>query len=461
MVCKFTDCPSKDNGAFGAFNQSASRLRISSTTLIQGSLLLMFTLILLNLEEVYLLIVTTVAAAFFLMFTSKDGARKWLHVRAARDMPSLQTSTQSQFGSPRCIVGLDEKVQLPLVTTQPAVPRQPLRFQATSFEDEVEELLKQISRKPEGELIAMQCVDLVSDVVRSRIQVAAVASYVSGNCLIPSEYATVCPQIHVAMYVDIWNSRRSTSCNQKVRKGLIKTCTEQLVPAGFKFRRSALATDDPFVSMMTPPLPGCGGQSICIDFSVNTDTPLNLHNLVSFCSSIDRRAEALILLVRRWAQDRGIAHATAGHLSEYAWALLTVFFLQVAPGSDVGLPPITSATQFDAPQAALDKDCSLKSTADLFREFVAFYTKDFEWESESVSVRLARRAVPQIPANLVMEKGKQHIAPSIEDPFDLNKTMTVGTKSCIDSLHEELGRAYDLCARKASLSELLEPWTAA
>ena len=39
-------------------------------------------------------------------------------------------------------------------------------------------------------------------------------------------------------------------------------------------------------------------------------------------------AEELILVIRRWAKDRGISHAAKGHLSPYAWMLLAVYYLQ-------------------------------------------------------------------------------------------------------------------------------------
>mmetsp|Transcript_38357 Transcript_38357/g.84139 ORF Transcript_38357/g.84139 Transcript_38357/m.84139 type:complete len:474 (-) Transcript_38357:66-1487(-) len=473
MTCTFAPCLSKLNGASGISKLVASRSQTSLTHLIQGCVMTMLSVIILNLDEIPLLIIATLGAVFFLRAARPEGNfQKWLPVRfpgslsgrsevravGERHPLSLSRSLpQLAKGRPATA---DEKVPELRIASQPAIPRQPLKFQASSFEAEVQELVEQISRKPEGEQIAEQIVALVSEALKQSIPVAVVLSYVGGNCLLPSEFATVCPQIHVAMYIDIWQSRRPT-CVKKVQKALIKSCTDSMTKAGFKFRRSAYGTDDPFVSFLTPPLPACGEQSIVIDFSVNSATQLHLHNLVSICGSLDHRAESMILLVRRWAQDRGIAHVTAGHLSEYAWALLTVFFLQVAPGSDVALPPITGASKSEARQAAAARTGALKSTAELFQEFAAFYADDFDWKNEAVSVRLARRAVPQIPAYLAMHEGKQEIAPSIEDPFDLNKTMTVGTKSCIDSLHEELGRAYDLCARKASLSELLEPWTAA
>eukprot|EP00448_Togula_jolla_P021664 CAMPEP_0170588874 /NCGR_PEP_ID=MMETSP0224-20130122/11062_1 /TAXON_ID=285029 /ORGANISM="Togula jolla, Strain CCCM 725" /LENGTH=478 /DNA_ID=CAMNT_0010912619 /DNA_START=90 /DNA_END=1526 /DNA_ORIENTATION=+ len=476
MTCKVAPCLSELNGALGISKLVASRSQKSLGHLIQGCLLTIVSLIILSLDETPLLIIAALVAVFSLMATrSKGGFRKRLPVGSLGSL-SGQTKVGAGAGAERhplrplrsvppqlaktSPATADETVPPRRVASQPAMPRQPLKFQATGFEAEVLELVAQISRKPEGEQIAEQIVALVSEALRSSIQVAVVLSYVGGNCLIPSEFATVCPQIHVAMYIDIWASRRPT-CVKKVQKALIKSCTDSMTKAGFKFRRSAYGTDDPLVSLLTPPVPACGDQSIFIDFSVNSATPLYLHKLVSICGSLDHRAESMILLVRRWAQDRGIAHATAGHLSDYAWALLTVFFLQVAPGSDVVLPPITWESEIEAPQTAPAEaeGSALKSTAELLQEFFAFYAKDFDWENEAVSVRLAQRGGKQIPVHSVMDEVKNQAAPTIEDPFDPTKMLSIEKKSCIGSLHEELGRAYELCARKASLSELLEPWT--
>jgi DNA polymerase sigma len=43
---------------------------------------------------------------------------------------------------------------------------------------------------------------------------------------------------------------------------------------------------------------------------------------------IDKRAWQLIMLVKVWAKQAGVADASHGTLSSYAWALLTIFYLQ-------------------------------------------------------------------------------------------------------------------------------------
>merc|ERR1719324_534816 len=85
------------------------------------------------------------------------------------------------------------------------------------------------------------------------------------------------------------------------------------------------------------------GKTIPLSFSVNTVTPFYAAAFLTECAQMDCRAKELILLVRRWAKDRGISHAAKGHLSPYAWSLLVIYFLQVWDGQgDPLLPTITS-----------------------------------------------------------------------------------------------------------------------
>merc|ERR1712066_969682 len=117
----------------------------------------------------------------------------------------------------------------------------------------------------------------------------------------------------------------------------------------FKFRRSAFKGQEPKVTLMAE----INGKTIPIDFSVNTTTPLYNAALLTECGQIEPRAKELILLVRRWAKDRGISHAAKGHLSPYAWSLLVIYFLQVWDGQ--GDPLLPNITAFKTSSGFLQK----------------------------------------------------------------------------------------------------------
>merc|ERR550514_2133451 len=114
---------------------------------------------------------------------------------------------------------------------------------------------------------------------------------------------------------------------RKLQKSAIRAFTDLLVSkGGFKFRRSAFRGYEPKVTLLAPTSLGITEYAIPLDFSVNTVIPFYNAALLTECGQIDARARSLILLVKRWAKDRGICHAAKGHLHPYAWSLLAIFF---------------------------------------------------------------------------------------------------------------------------------------
>jgi terminal uridylyltransferase len=253
---------------------------------------------------------------------------------------------------------------------------------------------------------------------------------------------------------------------------MLRACTDELTTdPHFKFRRSAFKGQEPKVTLMAE----INGKTIPIDFSVNTTTPLYNAALLTECGQIEPRAKELILLVRRWAKDRGISHAAKGHLSPYSWSLLVIYFLQVWDGeSDPLLPNITSfkissgllrkqqKEQSNLQSRPVQKSAHAASVACLFEQFVHFYATAFDWRNEVVSVRAGTRGPPSmlLPLHIVtLESGASDVAPSVEDPFEPKRNLSDGmTGISLGRLREELARAEELLTRRVSLSELVEPW---
>eukprot|EP00448_Togula_jolla_P035592 CAMPEP_0170621634 /NCGR_PEP_ID=MMETSP0224-20130122/28703_1 /TAXON_ID=285029 /ORGANISM="Togula jolla, Strain CCCM 725" /LENGTH=493 /DNA_ID=CAMNT_0010947901 /DNA_START=93 /DNA_END=1574 /DNA_ORIENTATION=- len=355
-------------------------------------------------------------------------------------------------------------------------PVAPPTFAASGWEAEVDELSKKIARTSEVDGLVQGVVSSARAAIQLVIPEAEILGFASGNPMFNKAFAMAVPEIHIVMKASSavllrrLESRftRGGSINyrpdgKKLHKCAIRTCTEQLASeAGFKFRRSAFVGDDPKVCLLVPPtVLGLCSDSIAIDFSVNSDIPLRSDTIMSECKSRDPRAEPLMLLVRRWARDRGIAHAARGHLSTYAWNLLTVFFMQVAPNSDSILGPMNQEPLVE-PEDWSAESGSQRSIAALFQELVAFYVKDFDWQKEGISVRLGRRGPPQATLPLqhfATKDGGKEMGPSIEDPLEVTRNLASGvTSEGMSRLHEELLRANELCLRGASLKELLELW---
>merc|ERR1719478_1543945 len=103
-----------------------------------------------------------------------------------------------------------------------------------------------------------------------------------------------------------------------------------------------------------------------------------------------------------------------------------------------------------------------KTMGDLFRDFVRFYNREFDWRKEAVSVRLGKRAPPNLSLDIhivLNHDGSTAVSPIIEDPFNSKKNLGCCTNaSSLQRFMEELDRADTLLARGTSLTELLEPW---
>jgi len=262
-----------------------------------------------------------------------------------------------------------------------------------------------------------------------------------------------------------------------LQKYAIRLCTEKLVgpSTGLKFRRSAFRGDEPKVTFIAPATPGFTETSVPFDLSVNSLTPFHNAALLTECGQLEPRAKALILLVRRWAKDRGICHASKGHFPPFVWTLLTIYFLQVGvEGDGALLPPVEDfALSSDlvagggAPKehkAKVQNATGTNSVGSLFNSFFRFYAR-FNWRAEAVAVKSGKREAPakSLPLHVVLhDDGSSEVGPSIEDPFVSRRNLgACMTSVSLGRLQEELTRADELCTNGASLSVLLEPWAPA
>jgi len=238
--------------------------------------------------------------------------------------------------------------------------------------------------------------------------------------------------------------------------------------------------------MIAPSVGGEMDQGIPMNLSVNAAAPLYNAVLLTECRHIDPKTQELILMVKRWAKDRGLCHMARGHLSPYTWTLLTIFFLQVGTGDkDPMLPSLEcfaksselivngGMAELPTPAAVVHpaktkaRPCSSSTTAGaLFKEFVRFYAKEFDWRTEAVSIRHGKRAAPDVhlPLHIIVndEDGTTEVGPSIEDPFEAAHNLGARmTAVSLKHLKAEFDRANDLCMNGVSLTKLLEPWAPA
>lgn len=319
------------------------------------------------------------------------------------------------------------------------VPVQAPKFQATGFDAEVKELLQNLQLtntvRAQVDSITQRVKDLLLPIFQGS---TTLEGYALANPLTGTAFGVAVPDVEIVVTSGS-NAQVVGPEAAKYQKSLIRTCTDRLVTGGFKFRRSAFRGNEPKVTLISPPSPD-GQAGIPFNLSVNAMTPSCAQRIFEACQRCPCAAE-LLLLERRWAKDRGISHAAKGHLSPYCWMLLGIYYLQEVGILEPGLGFLNSTP----------KTKSTMSSAELFKSFMRFYA-NFSW-TEVVSVRGHRsKALPMRMVDGVA-------APVIEDPFELGVDLANGMHSqSLQRLRDELRRSCELCARGASLAELLEPW---
>jgi hypothetical protein len=354
-------------------------------------------------------------------------------------------------------------------------------FMATDWDSQTVELLGQIAPTVDDEDIVQRLSKRVEDSLKAIIPEAEVVGFASGSLGRNKAFGVAVPEVDIVANVNpaalvrrLGSKSGANIANDehKLRKMAIRACTDRLVAAGgFKFRRSAFRGEEPKVTLLAPASFGLTADAIPIDFSVNAAVPLYNAALLTECGQMEPRARDLILLVKRWAKDRGVCHAAKGHLSPYTWGLLVLFYLQVTDDEGPYLPKLSNFKMASGlMKNPLGNDStswtpsSSKVTAgDLFKKFMHFYSTEFDWRTEAVSVRAGKRqkveTMVKLPLHVIVhEDGKtSEVAPSIEDPFHEAKNLGNMTSASLVRLREELQRANDLCTT-GSLAELLEPW---
>jgi hypothetical protein len=371
---------------------------------------------------------------------------------------------------------------LPPIRQESKVPVSAPSFQANTFEDQVDELIQQIAPNYESDQIAIKLAECAKKAIIEAFPEMDVIGYANADVLRGTAFGVAVPEVGFVMrarhsaLVEQLRGRLSkcglavaTLDSRKLHKAAIRVCTELLVSAGkFKFRRSAFRGDEPKVTLMAPPELGISSKGIPVDFSVNSLTPLYNVAILNKCGIMDPRAKGLILLVRRWAKDRGVCHASKGHLAPYAWTLLAVYFMQVGLGNYPLLPPLKGLDE-DKSLAVGQGDKSGENgeasigVGQLFKQFVNFYAREVDWSKEAVSVRSGRRAPATISLMLhIVLHGDEtsEVGPTIEDPFEPTKNLGSGlTSDGMQRMREELWRASAMMeGGDLSLSALLEPW---
>lgn len=377
---------------------------------------------------------------------------------------------------------LSRGAELAGAKTKSAVPVKAPVFAGAGWEAEISELVGRLTPTQASHAAVAEIGRSVQRALRPILPGVKVFAHTSASLNSGAAFGVAVPDVEIVVQADAQvleehlsgtsgRGRRVPSVPdaQKLQKPALRACTDRLVgTAGFKFRRSAFRGEEPKVTLLAPTsLPSCLDQAVPVSLSVNTVLPQLSAAFLEECGRRHPQAKDLILLVRRWAKDRGISHVAKGHLSPYAWTVLVVHFLQVGLDQGPLLPPVEEfviarrrgVSSGAAEGAASSVNTSDASLGDLFKSFFHFYAGVFDWKDEAVVPRLGRRVAA---TQVRMTPCAASQAPLIEDPLHPGQNLASGMNTeSVPRLHEEFRRAEDLCTAGASLSSLLEPWVPA
>jgi hypothetical protein len=358
----------------------------------------------------------------------------------------------------------------------------------SNFDEEVDELVERIAPKASCQRTVEELAAIAREKMQSIVPEVNVMGFANGDLCGGMAYGVAVPEadiVAIASPSDLITrlqehsrQRSMSSDSHKLQKSAIRAFSRLLVSVGFKFRRSSFQSEEPKVTLLAPVSLGISSIPIPIELSVNNMIPLYTAALLTECGQIDARARSLILLVRRWAKDRGVCRANKGHLPPYAWCLLVIFYLQVGMeelDGNLPLPPLREFAIFpglsevgeEDPESVSSKPVSMAcapkmSVGALFKGFARFYNKDFDWCTEAVSVLRGERGAPS-PAlevrTVIHDDGETAVSPTVEDPFDAKRNLgNCTTSTSLRRFLEEFERADRLLHCDTTLAEILEPW---
>lgn len=177
-------------------------------------------------------------------------------------------------------------------------------------------------------------------------------------------------------------------------------------------------------------------NALDVDLSCHNPLPLMNTRLLEAYSAIDPRVMHLGILIKQWAKGADVCDAARSKLSSYAFTLLVIYFLQVAPGVRLPILPVEVfafrtrtedkrlvAAVVTAARAKFKCDLSL---AELISEFFAFYSnhesQGFAWGHEVASVRMGFRCLSS-ESMFSSLRGKSDSRLHIEDPYELERNL--------------------------------------
>merc|ERR1719401_2518248 len=159
-----------------------------------------------------------------------------------------------------------------------------------------------------------------------------------------------------------------------------------------------------------------------VDLSCNNTEPLpNTQLLQAYALLGGAPLRHFVVLIKLWTKAEQICGAKYGHLSSYALTLMVIYFLQ----AELQLPCLPCwafVGDNPAPQDSSSWVCPLPISVLIVR-FFRFYTAQYQWGNEVVSIRTGQRFPLEDPIYNQLKGRSNPSMIHIEDPFLLGRNL--------------------------------------
>lgn len=225
--------------------------------------------------------------------------------------------------------------------------------------------------------------------------------------------------------------------DEEEQKQPAEILSERLAPLLREHSEFAMAQE--VLHARVPILKLCFEGELEVDLSCHNTLPLQNTKLLKAYSSLDERVRDLVITVKLWAKAHEVCGASQSHLSSYALTLMAIYFMQVHPKIKLVMLPVGLFKEDGNPDveqkvkaARSSWNCSL-SLGQMVLRFFQFYSQEFSWGKEVVSVRFGQR-ISSNETVLQKLKGRHCDRLHVEDPVDESRNL-----NCV------LGEMQEMC----------------
>jgi len=220
---------------------------------------------------------------------------------------------------------------------------------------------------------------------------------------------------------------KETQDEEEEQKQPAEILSERLAPLLREHPEFTMAQE--VLHARVPILKLCFEGELEVDLSCHNTLPLQNTKLLKAYSSLDERIRDLVITVKLWAKANGVCGASQSHLSSYALTLMAIYFMQVHPKIRLVMLPVAVFKEDGNADEAEQKveaargwwTCSL-SLGQMVLRFFQFYSQEFDWGREVVTVRIGQRRSTN-DSVLIKLKGRNCQRLHVEDPVDESRNL--------------------------------------